>query len=134
MLSDIGRLFSASFFARRAAMFTLGFLALFVQSGRAADALNYTKNYFVTGDYVVGGVGLRGTGVGGFATGNITISGVPAGADIVAAFLYWETDETTPVPSAMNGFFDGHAIVGDVRGDPMNPQCSSSGGGIGPAG
>ena len=115
-------------------MFILGFLALFAQLGRAADALNYTKNYFVTGDYVVGGVGLRGKGVSGFATGTINISGVPAGADIVAAFLYWETDESTPAPSATNGFFDGNAIVGDVRGNPMNPQCSSSGGSIGPAG
>src|SRR6516162_5481719 len=31
------------------------------------------NNYFVTGDYVVGGVGLRGMGVNGFATGMINI-------------------------------------------------------------
>src|SRR5262245_20050852 len=78
---------------------------------RGDDALKFFKNYFVTGDYVVGGVALRGQGVpnataqntsGGvatFATGTIHMSGVPGyvangvpqHADIVAAYLYWET-------------------------------------------
>src|SRR5262245_54167711 len=98
-------------------------LALLAHTAQAADALSYTKNYFVTGDYAVAGVGLRGTGVGGFATGTINMSGVPAGADIVAAFLYWETVETTPAPSTAKGFFDGKAIVGDVRGNASNPPC-----------
>ena len=35
------------------------------------DALRFFKNYFVTGDYVVGGIGLRGTGVNGIATGDM---------------------------------------------------------------
>ncbi len=35
------------------------------------------KNYFITGDYVVGGVGLRGLGVNGIATRTITIGDVP---------------------------------------------------------
>src|SRR5262245_37954335 len=102
---------------------------MFGREGQAADALSYFKNYFVTGDVVIGGVGgLRGTGVNGFATGTINISGVPAGADIIAAFLYWETVETSPTPSGTNGFFDGKAIVGDVRGNPNNTPCWSSGG------
>src|SRR5258708_7773209 len=88
--------FSTSLLARLARVLSLGLLILSPQLGRAADALSYTKNYFVTGDYVVGGVGLRATGVNGFATGTIKISGIPAGADIVAAFLYWQTVETTP--------------------------------------
>src|SRR5213594_3917404 len=83
----------------------------FVQKGRAqtAPSLSLTNNYFVTGDYVVGGVGLRGLGdATGFATGTIKIPdtvqaaatgvpspGVPPGADIVAAFLYWETVESS---------------------------------------
>src|SRR5262245_35623527 len=57
------------------------------------DPLSFFKNYFITGDYAVGGVGLRGlggaSGVQGIARGAISISGVPAKADIVAAFLYW---------------------------------------------
>src|SRR3954468_23457995 len=58
--------------------------------GAPPDALSFFKNYFITGDYVVAGVGLRGQGVNGVATGSIQVSGVPAGADIAAAFLYWQ--------------------------------------------
>ncbi len=61
------------------------------------DALTFFKNYFITGSHVVGGVGLYGKGVGGFATGTIEMKGVPEGADLVAAFLYWQgvTKDTT---------------------------------------
>ena len=130
------RLFSTYF---RYPMLSLGILALFAPLVRAADALNYTKNYYVTGDVVSGGVGgMRGTGVNGFATRTFDFSGVPAGADIVAAFLYWETVETTAAPSAVNGFLGvgptgsvpiaSNAIVGSVRGNSMNTACWSSGG------
>src|SRR5690349_6528627 len=100
---------------------------LFVQSAAAQNAaaqvcptpLCLSNNYFVTGDYVVGGVGLRGLGVNGFATGTISIpdavqsratgvasSRVPDGADIVAAFLYWQTVESSQSSFAgQNGFF-----------------------------
>ncbi len=61
----------------------------------AANSLNFYNNYFITGDYAVSGVGLRATGAGGVATANITISGIPANADIVAAFLYWQTLDNT---------------------------------------
>ena len=47
--------------------------ALVAAPARAADALNYFKNYFVTGDYVAVGVGLQHTGVNGFATGTLTV-------------------------------------------------------------
>ena len=56
------------------------------------DPLAYSKGYLVTGDYVVGGVDVASKdAVGGFVTGTIPMSGVPANADILAAFLYWET-------------------------------------------
>src|SRR5215469_14889197 len=65
------------------------------------SALNFGNNYFVTGDYVVAGVGLRGLGANGFATqqfkmpdaNSVPATGVPPGADIVAAVLIWETVE-----------------------------------------
>src|SRR4051812_26092899 len=77
---------------------------------QAADGpLKLFKNYFVTGNYVVGGIGLRGQGIAApataalthvpnqnYAQGNITLSGVPLNADIVAAFLYWQTAESGP--------------------------------------
>src|SRR5258708_3767738 len=141
--NDIMRV-SACFLEQRAVMVSLGFLALFTQLGQAADALNYTKNYFVTGDAVTAGVGLRGQGAAhnGVATGTINISGIPctAGspavivpcattgavqADIAAAFLYWETEESAAKPAAGKGLFDSHPIVGFVRGNPKNPGCSS---------
>ncbi len=126
---------------RTAFCFSIRFLGLFSQTGSAQDALNFFKNYFVTGDYVAGGVGLRGTGKqsasgdpcldqlnfgkasgklqgaaltewqnlksscptfnGSYAQNSITVTGVPVTlingqrvpADIVAAFLYWQTDE-----------------------------------------
>src|SRR5712691_3115573 len=56
------------------------------------DPLPYSKGYLLTGGYAVGGVDVSSvTASGGFVTGTIPMSGVPANADIVAAFLYWET-------------------------------------------
>jgi len=55
----------------------------------AQGALNYFKNYFVTGDYLAVGVGLQHTGVNGLATGTLTVdpSQIPADAEVVAAYL-----------------------------------------------
>ena len=65
-------------------------------SGRAADdlsdALPYSLSYTVTGDYAVGSVDLLPSPqANGFQTGTIPMSGVPKNAEILAAFLYWET-------------------------------------------
>ena len=69
--------------------------ALLLQQGaptvaQTPDALGFFKNYFITGDYAVGGVGLRNLGVNGIATGSIPIAGVPERVDVLAAFLYWQ--------------------------------------------
>src|SRR6266446_8352997 len=104
----------------------LGLLLVFgfAQTGLAqtTNLLTPSNNYFVTGDYVVGGVGLRGLGdATGFAKGTIAIpdlmqpnsAAVPTGADIVAAYLYWETVESSQsVMAGQNGFFNGYAITG----------------------
>jgi len=121
---EIRDVFSACLY-KRAAIFCLGLLTLFAPLVHASDALNYTKNYFVTGDYVVGSVGLWSSGNN--PVGTITLSGVPQGADIVAAFLYWETAEASASPSGANGVFDGNAIVGDPRGNPNTLACGSGG-------
>lgn len=135
---------------RTVVFFSACFLAAFQQAAGASDALSYWKNYFVTGDYIAAGVGLRGTGSNGLATGIITVNNVPCTggvpvtyvpcntpgavpADIVAAFLYWETEESTPKPAAFNGLFDGNKIVGKVLGNPGNPACWSAGGTTGAA-
>ena len=60
----------------------------------AQDPLKFFKNYFVTGDYAVAGVGLVGQGVNGLASGSIEMQGVPEGVDVAAAFLYWQVIAT----------------------------------------
>src|SRR4029079_18454812 len=127
-------------------------LAGSVQCMEAGDALSLFKNYFVTGDYVVGGVGVRGQGAKDpaakaitgtsnnlYATGTIQITGVPQGADIVAAYLYWDTiapagsDATT----LEAGIFQGNKILGkpiQPTGANAPPACYGSGGGNGQGG
>ena len=126
-----------------AAAILLLLLAVFAQPAMSQNQLALANNYFVTGDYVVGGVGLRGLGSGGLATGTINIPdsaqakatgvpslSVPPGADIVAAFLYWETVESSlrGAATGQQGFFNGYAITGTIRGDPNAPTSWSTGG------
>ncbi len=71
----------------------------------------------------------------GFVTGTINISGVPKNADIVAAFLYWET-VTLSGASAPNASFRGNQLlharkVSQVL-DPSAAPCFGSGSGTGP--
>jgi len=86
-------------------------------------------------------VGLRGLGDGsGYAAGTITIPDpaayatnaplqqVPPGADIVAAYLYWQTVENSGTFTGRNGFFRGYPIAGDILGNPNAPTSWSSGG------
>src|SRR3954462_8296778 len=82
------------------------------------DALKFFKNFFLTGDYVVAGVGLRGLGgqngsPAGLATGNISLTGVPADGDVVAAFLYWQVvskDTLGPNSGSIGATFNGYAL------------------------
>jgi hypothetical protein len=60
------------------------------------DALRFFNNFFVTGDYVVGGVGMWNSG-----SGTINTSEAPEGAEALAAFLYWQV--VTPAnPTLVN--------------------------------
>jgi len=93
------------------------------------DLLTFNNNYFVTGDFAVGWVSLRGQGgAGGFATGAISIPNVgssdlantvPAGADIVAAYLYWQAVEYDRSAPAANGFFRDYPITGQQLGSDL---------------
>jgi len=99
----------------------------------AADALQPFQNYIIPGGYAVAGVGLRGTGVldtatqsfilqnasaslslttyaDHFAAGQVKVT-VPAQADVIAAYLYWETIEKTSTPSSFLGTFAGQLII-----------------------
>lgn len=107
------------------------------------DGLTFFKNYFVTGDYVAAGVGLRGTGINGTATGQISIGGIPDDADIVAAWLYWQvvTKETNGSESGAIGVtFNGQPLstadgpLGRVLDQAGTSPCWSSGGSTGSSG
>jgi cadherin-like protein/Big-like domain-containing protein len=80
---------------RAASLIAIGLAVLFAQMGTEAqtgEPLPYSTGYLVAGDYVVGSVDIT-TSSGLSATGTIPMAGVPPPeqADIVAAFLYWET-------------------------------------------
>jgi hypothetical protein len=141
------------------ATMALGFLLVLgfaqpaaAQSGAAQSAnspLTFGNNFFVTGDYVVGGAqGLNNHLVNGFGTGTITIPDtnpgiqpgststcviggkahtncVPAGAQIIAALLYWQTVEKVGVMpgqpgSGQNGFFRPVFQGGPQTGYPIS--------------
>ena len=76
---------------RWAALCSLGFVVLFTQPGQGAtatDPFTFFTNIVLTGDYIVSG-GPTGASQGGFAQTTFAVSGVPAGATAVAAYLYW---------------------------------------------
>jgi hypothetical protein len=115
--------------------------ALAAQPARAQNALNYFKNYFVTGDYVAVGVGLQHTGVNGLATGTLTVdpSQIPANAEVVAAHLYWQTISSsgTPDPSVLQGAkFKGNDIskIAVLLSPTGSSPCWSGGGATGGGG
>ena len=111
--------------------------------------LSLNNNYMVTGDYVVGGWTKTGSATmngtlmskgtinipdpGAYAT-SVPLQQVPAGADIVAAFLYWQTVENSGVHSGQNGLFSNNGngtyypISGTALGNPNAPVSWSSGG------
>ena len=77
-----------------AGLLSIGLAALIAQTHGQAQGQNplpYSTGFLVTGNYVVGGVDIQGQSVNGFSTGTIHMSGVPKDADILAAYLYWET-------------------------------------------
>jgi hypothetical protein len=86
----------------------------------------------VTGDYVVGGWN-KSTGTitipdpEAYAT-NVQLQQVPAGADIVAAYVYWQTVENSGSYAGQNGSFRGFPFTGAILGNPNAPVSWSSGG------
>ncbi|MFO7693471.1 MAG: hypothetical protein R6V57_10335, partial [Vicinamibacterales bacterium] len=140
----IGSTFAAARWKTSVALFSLGLVWLLAQPAQAQPGpLSFFKNYFITGDYVVGGVGLRGQGVNGIATGPIEISGVPADADIVAAFLYWQVVTTStagPDSGSLPVTFKGSPLssaegpFGKLLTTEGTAPCWASGGSTGSSG
>jgi len=127
-------------------LLTFGFAQIAL--AQTPTPLSLDNNYMVTGDYVVGGWNKVGPPTTmnntAMSTGTISIPDsqayaanmaqqVPAGADIVAAFLYWQTVENSGVHSGQKGLFNNHPISGTVLGNPNAPVSWSSGGCAGSA-
>ena len=74
---------------------------------QTTNPLPYSGGILVTGNYVVGGVDLTENAnpidANGFSTGTIAMSGVPADADILAAYLFWEAITVASNPSQAAG-------------------------------
>ena len=108
----------------------VGVLAL-VSGGTRVSAqsgsFHFFKNYFVAGDYVVSGVGLRGSGG---APRSIVVNGVPPNADVLGMFLYWQTVvSTSTLASASTGAtFEGNAIGGITDAEGTNVKLVNTGG------
>ncbi|HYM23573.1 MAG TPA: hypothetical protein VEU08_10200, partial [Vicinamibacterales bacterium] len=113
----------------RAFLFAFALAVVFAQLGGRAqqapvpppDALPYQGGYLVTGDYFVSSVDLNKSKTG-FVSGTMPVAGVPQNADIVAAFLYWETISLNNGP---------HKKASGAWHDPdINPsqKCTSTSG------
>jgi hypothetical protein len=114
------------------ALLIMAFGILFAQTGGQAapgDALPYARGYSGTINYVVGSVDLTEQANPidqyGFSTGTISITGVPDDADIVAAYLYWETITLDADPSQAAGvkFRDHELLLNDVMAVKKSSQA-----------
>ena len=76
-----------------------------------ATTLTSSVSVTLPGDYVAAGVGLRDK-----ATGTINISGVPVGATVVRAFLYWGMLANGEEPSLGQMNFNFNPIDGSLIG------------------
>jgi len=78
-------------------------------AGDSIGSLAQSFKFTLRGDVVSAGVGLRGTGAG-----NITVSGIPAGATVYRALLYWATIGTDNTFTSVT--FSGGGVNGALIG------------------
>lgn len=96
---------------------TIGIILGVVLLGGKIDQASANGNNFLApsfsftlqGNTTSAGVGLRGTG-----TGNIVVDGIPAGATVYRAYLYWAT--LGNVNTYTSPTLDGQAVNGDLIG------------------
>ena len=82
-----------------------------VLNAPSPTALNSSFQATLAGDYVANGVGLRGQ-----TSGNIPLTGIPSGATIVRAFLYWGMLDNGEDTSLHQMTLNGTPIIGSLIG------------------
>lgn len=73
--------------------------------------LTQFRSLTIAGDYVAAGIGLRGV-----TQGSISITGIPADASIIEAYLYWGMLDNGESPSLKNINFNGSPTTGTLIG------------------
>src|SRR5688572_10352889 len=117
---------------------------------QSTSALPFARSFLLTGNYAVVGVDLLPQGAdcatfspNCYAKGDITVdvcpqsnpqpgSCIPAGADVVAAFMYWEAISLDPAAMPPAKFL-GQTVTNAKRSDltlPSEASCLSSGGAL----
>jgi hypothetical protein len=91
-----------------------------VKNAPSPKSLNPSFQFTLNGDYVANGVGLRGGTAPSFGppltSGNIAISGIPAGATVARAFLYWGLLDNGLNPAANQVTLNGKPVAGSLLG------------------
>jgi hypothetical protein len=85
--------------------------AALIQNAPSPTTLSPSFNVTLPGDYVAAGVGLRGT-----TSGNINITGIPSGASVQKAFLYWGMLDNGEDPTLSQLKVNGTSVTGSLIG------------------
>jgi hypothetical protein len=86
------------------------------EGGVQAEGMGGSFIYSLRGGYVAAGVGLRNRGFG-----TIKLTGIPAGAKVHQAFLYWNIVDNLQKNRHRQAKFAGHAILGTFIGADLQP-------------
>jgi hypothetical protein len=89
--------------------------------GQSVEGLGGYQNYRLNGGYVAVGTGMRNRGFG-----TLRLRGIPAGATIFKAFLYWSIIGDYQQPRHAQGNFQGAPITGTFIGADHAPCWLSS--------
>jgi hypothetical protein len=82
----------------------------------STGSLNLVRTAIFRGDWVAAGTGLRDRGFG-----TITISGIPSGSTVQAAYLFWDIIHTSLQTRASQATFNGSSITGTLVGQDADP-------------
>lgn len=89
-----------------------------LNSGASLTAISLTGGI----DHAAAGTGTRNTGFG-----TIRLRGLPSGATVIVAYLYWATIYQSPAPFSANANFKGTVVSGQLKGAVTQPCWNPAG-------